>query len=100
MTKSLPSALFLMQSNAFERESQQSGPKLARCHRRHPPRLVFRFSSCVAEADPSTWRFAGFSSKWRTAFSHLCGGSYNCTVVQLSLGEDGGQHSGVIRARE
>jgi hypothetical protein len=41
-----------------------------------------RFSNCVADGDRSTSRFEGFSSKWRTRFSHLRGGSYNHAVVQ------------------
>jgi hypothetical protein len=35
----------------------------------------------VADGDASTCEFVEFSSKWRTAFSHLRGGSYNRTVV-------------------
>jgi len=40
-----------------------------------------RFSRMVAEADSATCAFAQFSSRWRTGFSHLRGGSENCTVV-------------------
>jgi hypothetical protein len=40
-----------------------------------------RFSKIVTEADSPTSRFAEFSSKWRTGFSHLRGGSENRTVV-------------------
>lgn len=39
------------------------------------------FSFSVADGDASTCIFAEFSSKWRTRFSHLRGGSYNRTVV-------------------
>jgi hypothetical protein len=39
--------------------------------------------NCMADGDASTWYFAEFSSKWRTHFSHLRGGSYNRTVVQF-----------------
>src|SRR5271169_808342 len=35
----------------------------------------------VADGDVSTGAFAEFSSKWRSGFSHLRGGSYNRTVV-------------------
>jgi hypothetical protein len=42
-----------------------------------------RFSTIVAKADSATWAFAEFSSKWRRRFSHLRGGSWNCTVVQF-----------------
>ncbi|MDT5350659.1 MAG: hypothetical protein QOH91_3946, partial [Mycobacterium sp.] len=34
-----------------------------------------RFSPPVADADSPTCKFAEFSSKWRTGFSHLRGGS-------------------------
>jgi hypothetical protein len=34
-----------------------------------------RFSDCMADGDASTCTFAQFSSKWRTHFSHLRGGS-------------------------
>jgi hypothetical protein len=43
-----------------------------------------RFLLSVADGDASTWVFAEFSSKWRTAFSHLRGRSYNRTVVHDS----------------
>jgi hypothetical protein len=33
----------------------------------------------------STCGFAEFSSKWRTRFSHLRGGSYNYAVVQILI---------------
>jgi hypothetical protein len=41
-----------------------------------------RFSKSVADDDASSCAFAEFSSKWRTSFSHLRGGSENRTVVQ------------------
>jgi hypothetical protein len=41
-----------------------------------------RFSFSVADGDASTCGFVEFSSKWRTRFSHLRGGSYNHAVVQ------------------
>jgi hypothetical protein len=34
-----------------------------------------RFSLCMADGDASTCGFAEFSSKWRTGFSHIRGGS-------------------------
>jgi hypothetical protein len=37
--------------------------------------LRCRFSNCVADSDASTSACAEFSSKWRSEFSHLCGGS-------------------------
>jgi hypothetical protein len=40
-----------------------------------------RLSFSVADTGSPTCRFAEFSSKWRTASSHLRGGSYNRTVV-------------------
>jgi hypothetical protein len=46
--------------------------------------LVTRFSNCVADDDASACAFAEFSPKWRAAFSHLRGGSYNRTVVHDS----------------
>jgi hypothetical protein len=47
------------------------------------PRAVYYcgFPPHVADADSPTCMFAEFSSKWRTGFSHLRGGSYNRTVV-------------------
>src|SRR4029453_15637906 len=42
-----------------------------------------RFSNWVADDDASTCRFAEFSSKWRTRFSHLHCETHNPTVVQL-----------------
>jgi serine/threonine protein kinase len=42
-----------------------------------------RFSKSVADDGASTCRVAEFSSKWRTGFSHLRGGSYNRTVVHI-----------------
>jgi hypothetical protein len=44
-----------------------------------------RLSNSVADGDASTCGFAEFSSEWRTHFSRLRGGSYNRTVVPLSL---------------
>jgi hypothetical protein len=44
-----------------------------------------RFPSFVADNDSSTCGFGKFSSKWRTHFSHLRGGSYNRAVVQISI---------------
>jgi hypothetical protein len=37
----------------------------------------------VADDDASTSRLAEFSSRWRTRFSHVRGGSYNRTVVHV-----------------
>jgi hypothetical protein len=48
-----------------------------------------RLSNSVADDDLSTCRFAEFSSKWRTRFSHLRGGSENQTIVQESARDDG-----------
>jgi hypothetical protein len=39
----------------------------------------------VADGDRSTCSFAEFSSRWRTGFSHLRGGSENQTVMQNVL---------------
>src|ERR1700738_1772539 len=48
-----------------------------------------RFSNSVADDGSPNCRFAEFSSKWRTCFTHLRGGSYNRTVVQnLTLERD------------
>ncbi|MCW2629845.1 MAG: hypothetical protein JWR48_6567 [Mycobacterium sp.] len=44
----------------------------------------FSSSNPVADDDASTCMFAEFSSKWRTRFSNLRGGSENQTVVQDS----------------
>jgi hypothetical protein len=44
-----------------------------------------RFSFHMADGDVLTSGCAEFSSKWRTRFSHLRGGSYNRTVVQNSM---------------
>jgi hypothetical protein len=41
----------------------------------------------MADSDAFT---AEFSSRWRTAFSHIRGGSYNRTVVHKSLPEQEG----------
>jgi hypothetical protein len=46
-------------------------------------RRFCRFPSNVADNDRSTRSVAEFSSKWRTRFSHLRGGSYNHTVMQM-----------------
>ena len=43
----------------------------------------WRFSNRVADDDASSYGFVGFSSKWRTRFSHLRAGSYNRTVVLI-----------------
>jgi hypothetical protein len=40
----------------------------------------------VADGDSPTCRFAKFSSKWRTVFSHLYVGFENWTVVHESAG--------------
>lgn len=48
-------------------------------------RRCCRFPSNMAKRDPSTCDFPEFSSKWRTRFSHLRGGSYNHTVVQILI---------------
>src|SRR3979490_463111 len=47
----------------------------------NPPRSLrsydrCRFSPRVADGDAPTWAFAEFSSKWRTRFFHLRGGTY------------------------
>jgi hypothetical protein len=49
-----------------------------------------RFSKSLADGDASTCAFAEFSSKWRTGFSHLRGGSYNQTVVLISTQNSAG----------
>jgi hypothetical protein len=46
-----------------------------------------RFRIRVADGDVSTCRFAEFSPKWRTDFSHIRGESYNRTVVHKLLPE-------------
>src|SRR5271163_874058 len=50
----------------------------------------------VVHHSSPTCRLAEFSSKWRTAFSHLRGGSYNRTVVhEFPRREDRGAEESV-----
>lgn len=46
----------------------------------------------MADTDTRTCTFAEFSSKWRTGFSQVRGGSYNRTVVQDSAPRAGPLH--------
>ena len=52
----------------------------------------------VADTDSPTCRFAEFSLKWRSGFSHLRGGSSSHTVVR-DFGDDRGRLDGLFMMR-